>query len=126
MKRRFDRAIAAAAILLGMAGAAHANQIRTTTPVDLDFNGWGMACNVVNTGATTLEVTTRFCDFAGNVVSATPALALAPGEGTSHIAPVGKFVYYCQFVVKSGLATDVRAMAVILKSGRYLTSTEAR
>jgi hypothetical protein len=126
MNGRFVRMIAAAAILVGLAGTAHARQVLTTTPVDLDFYGWTMACNAVNASDATLEVATRFCDFQGNVVSATPFLALAPGEATSHPAPLGKYVYYCRFAVRSGLGSGVRAMAVISKNGRYQTTTEAR
>jgi hypothetical protein len=126
MRRALARALAGAGIVLGLAGSVHAGPIRTTTPVDLDFYGYSMLCNAANAGSGTLLVVTRFYDLIGDLVYATPALALAPGEGITHLAPSGKFVTYCQFVVKSGIATDLRAGAVISKSGRYLATSEAR
>lgn len=126
MSRRFARAVAVAAIVAGSSASARAGQILTTSPVPLDLYDKTMTCNAVNAGTATLRVSTRFYDLLGGLVSATPAVALAPGEGTSHAAPVGKFVAYCKFVVKSGFASDVRATGIVSHAGHYETAIEAR
>ena len=126
MKRTLARALAIAGIVLGLAGNVHAGPVQTTTPVDLDYYGFSMLCNAANAGTSTMLVVTKFYDLLGGLAYVTPAVALAPGEGTTHLAPAGKFVAYCQFVVKSGFPSDLRAGAVISKSGRYLATTEAR
>jgi hypothetical protein len=56
-----------------------------------------MACNG-HASAATLEVATKFCDFQATSSGDTVPGARA-GEATSHLAPVGKNVYYCRFIV---------------------------
>jgi hypothetical protein len=127
MNGPFARALATGAILAALAGSAHAGAVKTTTAVDLDTNDFSMVCNAVNAGSSTMIVVTRFYDLIGGLATATPGVALAPGGGTSHTAPSGKYVAYCQFVVTSGFPSDLRAGAVISnQAGHYMTTSEAR
>ena len=120
-------ALAAVALSLGLAGTAHAAKTLTTSPVFIDYAGYDMFCDAVNASPTaTVSVLTEFCNSSGAVQATKGPQTLAPGQGTSSLAPSGKDVFYCRVTVLSGSSKDVHAMAVITMNSRYLATVDAR
>jgi hypothetical protein len=123
----FHRMLAAAALLVGVSGAAHALEL--FTPVSQGVDSF-IGCTIVNVGTRPIEVSARLQRFpdgsdisSGGLPCPVPPATLAPGEGCLvGTLSFGQLVRgYCHFTTTS---SKVRAdLLVYDNSTLAVTST---
>lgn len=113
---------AAAALLLGIAPAAHGAVLATPPAVAHDLGGT-LFCQVRNVAPTPTKVTTQVIGFTGAAM-ASGTMTLAPGQATTQLAASG-FAASCRFEV-AGSAKKVRAVALYSDGDEYTAGLPAR